>query len=113
VTAPTHEAHCSYHEPADADDEDLEQDDGVQLLSPAEIEENVLCLVADLGEHGRVARRFFKLTSFSHEQKERISTAIEAMIKKWRLVQATLNKQSTSDDLEIPGFLRRNAEGGS
>ena len=72
---------------SESDDEDSE------VADPATVEDNALYTLARINEHAKAFKKIFKLSSFDRETEERISTAIDRMISKWRSAQATLNQK--------------------
>jgi hypothetical protein len=79
-------------EPTDDDPEDGD------VADPATVEDNALYTLARINEHARAFKKIFKLSSFDREATERISTAIDSMISKWRSTQATLRRAPHEQD---------------
>jgi hypothetical protein len=67
-----------------------EEPDDPGVADAAEIEDSALHSLGRNSEHARLFKKLFKLSAFDREAKDRIITAIETMIKKWRSTQATL-----------------------
>jgi ParB-like chromosome segregation protein Spo0J len=67
-------------------------EDSEHVAPPEEIEENILYTLQRINEHARVFNKLFKASAFDREAKERINTAIERMIAKWRSTQKTLTQ---------------------
>ena len=63
-----------------------------EIADAATIEDNVLYSIQRMNEHARVFKNLFRASVFDREAKERINTAIERMIQKWRFTQLTLTK---------------------
>ena len=70
------------------------------MADPATVEDNVLYTLARINEHAKAFKKIFKLSSFDREAEERISTAIDRMISKWRSTQATLTKGSRASETD-------------
>lgn len=65
-----------------------------EIADPETVEDNALYTIQRINEHARIFKKLFKASSFDREAKERISTAIDRLIEKWRSTQATLTKGS-------------------
>jgi hypothetical protein len=72
------------------------ESDVTEIADPATIEDNLLYSIQRMNEHARVFKKFFRASTFDREARERISTAIDRMIQKWRSTQSAL--QATSLD---------------
>ena len=77
--------------PDEVRSESDDEDNGV--ADPAEVEDNALHSLGRNSAHAKMFKKIFKLSSFDRGAKERISTAIDEMISKWRSAQATLNQK--------------------
>lgn len=77
--------------------ENIEESDGgreTEIAEPAVIEDKLLYSIQRMNEHARVFKRLFKASAFDREAQERISTAIDKNIEKWRSTQAVLTRRS-------------------
>jgi hypothetical protein len=80
-------------------DDDPEHDmsiDADRVEDPDKVEEDVLYQLSRHGAWADGYRKVFKVSSFDAEAKKRISIAIDKLIKKWRLTQATLARKERS-----------------
>lgn len=71
-----------------------------EVADPATIEDNALYTIQRINEHARVFKKLFKVSSLDRETRDRIITAIERMIQKWRSTQATLERKGNDDGEE-------------
>jgi ParB-like chromosome segregation protein Spo0J len=70
--------------------------DMASVAPPEQIAENVLYTIDRMNENARVCHKHLKLSVLDREAVTRINTAIDGMIKKWRSIQSTLEKESYS-----------------
>jgi len=77
------------------DNSEPNEDDDISehIAAPAEIEENVLYIIQRINENAKASSKILKASALDREAAERISTAIERMIQKWRSIQSTLAKK--------------------
>jgi hypothetical protein len=78
-------------EESDADTKENDQD---EIASPEVIAENILYAIARVNENARVFNKLLKVSVLDRETAARINTAIDGMIKKWRSIQSTLEKEA-------------------
>jgi hypothetical protein len=79
--------------PVDDERKSAPVDDESDVAAPEVVEDNVLYAVARMNEHARAFNKIFKASAFDREAVDRIHTALERMIQKWRSVQSTLKKE--------------------
>lgn len=72
-------------------------EDGVviddEIASPEQIEDNVLYAIQRINENARAFSKILKASALDREAVERINTAVDRMIQKWRSIQSTLEKK--------------------
>jgi hypothetical protein len=68
--------------------------DESEIAPPEVIAENILYAIARVNENARVFNKLLKVSVLDREAVARINTAIDGMIKKWRSIQSTLEKES-------------------
>jgi hypothetical protein len=68
------------------------------LAAPNEIEDNVLYVIQRINENARASNKLLRASALDREAAERISTAIERMIQKWRSIQSTLARKDWPAD---------------
>ena len=64
-----------------------------EIAAPEVIEDNLLYGIARASENAKAYNKIAKASALDREAAERISTAIERMIQKWRSVQLALAKK--------------------
>jgi hypothetical protein len=72
---------------------DDEGDDETEVAAPAVPEDNILYAIQRINENARVFNKLLKLSAFDREAVDRINTAIDGMIGKWRSIQKTLGEE--------------------
>lgn len=73
------------------DNPEIDMNDGV--AAPEVVEDSVLYIIARIDANARATKRVLKASAIDREAAERINTAIERMIKKWRSIQSTLARK--------------------
>ena len=74
-----------------SDDDGESGDDGG--AAPAQVEDSILYAIQRINENARVFNKILKASAFDREAVDRINTAIDRMIGKWRSIQSTLEKK--------------------
>lgn len=74
-------------------DDDLEADSKPEVAAPAVLEDNILYAIGGMNENARVFNKLLRVSVFDRETVDRINTAIDRMIGKWRSIQSTLEKK--------------------
>jgi hypothetical protein len=74
---------------ADAESDDHSES---EIAPPEVIVENILYTIDRINENARVLNKFLKMSVLDREAVTRINNAIDGMIKKWRSIKSTLEK---------------------
>lgn len=90
--------HQSPLETNDNSGSEVEHDeDGVvvegDIVSPDQVEDNILYALQRINENARAFNKILRASALDREAVERINTAVERMIHKWRSIQSTLEKK--------------------
>ena len=78
---------------SELDDDPGEGDATDEVAAPDEIENNGLYVIQRINANAKASNKILKASAIDREAAERISTAIERMIDKWRSIQSTLARK--------------------
>jgi hypothetical protein len=77
-------------------DDDFDPETGEvkdEVTTPDVIEDNILHAIGGMNENARIFNRLLRASALDREAADRISTAIDRAIGKWRSIQSTLEKK--------------------
>lgn len=63
------------------------------IVSPDQVEDNILYALQRINENARAFSKILRASALDREAVERINTAVDRMIHKWRSIQSTLEKK--------------------
>ena len=86
------DARRAEHGPPETNDNSA-QDEDAEIAPPETIEDNLHHYLARMNNFARMFKDHFKLSAFDREAEERIITAIDRMIEKWRSTQSIITKR--------------------
>jgi hypothetical protein len=75
------------------DNSESDNDADNEMAPPEEIESHLLHTLGAFNENARMFNKLLKASAMDHEAVDRINTAIDRMIQKWRSIQSTLEKK--------------------
>ena len=78
---------------AEHDEDGVVTDDDSDIASPDQIEDNILYAIQRINENARVFNKILKASALDRQAADRINTALDRMIQKWRSIQSTLEKK--------------------
>lgn len=97
---PDHSGGARHQSPLKTNDNSdaVEHDaDGVviedEIAAPEQIEDNILYAIQRINENARAFSKILRASALDREAVERINTAVDRMIQKWRSIQSTLEKK--------------------
>lgn len=79
--------------PVEHDEDGVVIDDDNEIASPEQIEDNILYAIQRISENARAFSKILRASALDREAVERINTAVDRMIHKWRSIQSTLEKK--------------------
>jgi hypothetical protein len=78
---------------SEPDDDQAVDDEANETAPPDQIEDNILYVIQRINANAKASNKILRASALDREAAERISTAIERMIEKWRSIQSTLARK--------------------
>ena len=64
-----------------------------EVAAPEVLEDNILHAISGMNENARIFNKLLKVSALDREAADRINTAIDRMMGKWRSIQSTLKRK--------------------
>lgn len=80
--------------------DDFDAESETEIAAPEVLEDNILHALGGMNENARIFHRLLKISAFDRVAANRIATAIDRAIEKWRSIQSTLEKKGHDNPAE-------------